>query len=90
MLYGRGGADDGYSIFAICTALKILQEQQLPHQRCVFVMESAEESGSFDMNFYLDLLKDRIGNHVQVVSIVDSGCGNYDSLWLTSSLRGLI
>jgi len=23
-LYGRGGADDGYSIFAVCTAIKML------------------------------------------------------------------
>lgn len=24
MLYGRGGADDGYSIFAVCTAIKMV------------------------------------------------------------------
>ncbi len=51
-------------------------------------MESCEESGSIDMPFYLDLLKDRIGDHVEMISIVDSGCGNYDTFWITSSLRG--
>jgi len=51
-------------------------------------MECTEESGSFDMPFWLDNLKERIGNNVEVISIVDSGCGNYDTLWVTSSLRG--
>lgn len=51
-------------------------------------MESAEESGSIDMNYYLDILKDRIGNHVKIIFVVDSGAGNYDTLWITSSLRG--
>ena len=35
-------------------------------------MESSEESGSPDMPFYLNKLKDRIGNNVKVVFIVDS------------------
>jgi acetylornithine deacetylase/succinyl-diaminopimelate desuccinylase-like protein len=77
-LYGRGGADDGYSIFAIVTAIKMIQQQKLPHSRIVFLMESQEESGSDDILSYMSLLKDRIGNHVKVIGIIDSGCGNYD------------
>ena len=51
-------------------------------------MESDEESGSNDMDYYLDNLKERIGSNIKVIWIVDSGAGNYETLWLTSSLRG--
>lgn len=51
-------------------------------------MESDEESGSHDMNYYLDFLKEKIGNNVKTVWILDSGAGDYESLWVTSSLRG--
>jgi len=87
-LYGRGGADDGYSIFSLCTALKLIQDQNLPHQRCVFIMESCEESGSVDMKYWLETLKEKIGNNVKLITILDSGCGDYDSLWINTSLRG--
>ena len=73
-LYGRGGADDGYCIFAFCIALKILQDQGLPHPRCVFLMESDEESGSEDMDYYLEMLSDKIGKQVKTIWILDSGC----------------
>jgi acetylornithine deacetylase/succinyl-diaminopimelate desuccinylase-like protein len=41
-LYGRGGADDGYSAFAAVTAIKALQLQGVPHARCVVVIEDDE------------------------------------------------
>jgi acetylornithine deacetylase/succinyl-diaminopimelate desuccinylase-like protein len=88
-LYGRGGADDGYSTFASLTALQALQEQGARHARCVVVIEGCEESGSFDLPYYLEALADRIGNPSLIVCL-DSGCGNYDQLWGTTSLRGLI
>jgi len=88
-LYGRGSADDGYAAFASLTAIKSLQEQQLPHARCVILIEACEESGSFDLPFYIDALKDRIGNPSLVICL-DSGCGNYNQLWTTTSLRGLV
>ncbi len=88
-LYGRGGADDGYAAFASLTALRILQEQGLPHARCIVLIEGCEESGSFDLPAYLDLLAGRIGTPSLVVCL-DSGCGNYDQLWGTTSLRGLV
>eukprot|EP01094_Clydonella_sp_ATCC50884_P022744 TRINITY_DN5295_c0_g1_i2.p1 TRINITY_DN5295_c0_g1~~TRINITY_DN5295_c0_g1_i2.p1 ORF type:complete len:472 (-),score=170.01 TRINITY_DN5295_c0_g1_i2:249-1664(-) len=87
-LYGRGGADDGYAIFAALTAIRALQLQGRKHARCVVVIEACEESGSFDLPFYIDHLAERIGVPSLVVCL-DSGCGNYDQLWLTSSLRGV-
>ncbi len=87
-LYGRGGADDGYALFASLTAIKALQEQQIPHARCVILIEACEESGSFDLPYYVDALKERI-SQPNLVICLDSGCGNYDQLWLTTSLRGL-
>jgi len=87
-LYGRGSADDGYAIYASITALLALQDQNLPRARCVILIEACEESGSYDLPFYIDHLADRLGQPSLVVCL-DSGCGNYDQLWLTTSLRGI-
>ena len=87
-LYGRGGADDGYAIFGSLTAVLALQEQKLPHARCVILIEACEESGSYDLPAYVDHLADRIGKPSLVVCL-DSGCGNYEQLLCTTSLRGL-
>jgi len=88
-LYGRGGADDGYAIFASLLAIAALKEQNIPHGRCVIIIEACEESGSPDLPFYMDMLSDRIGEPDLVICL-DSGCGNYEQLWCTTSLRGLI
>ncbi len=88
-LYGRGGADDGYAAFASLTAIKALQEQGIPHGRCVILIEACEESGSYDLPYYIEALADRIGQP-ELVICLDSGCGNYDQLWMTTSLRGLV
>ena len=87
-LYGRGGADDGYAIFGSLAAILALQEQKLPHARCVVLIEACEESGSYDLPAYVDHLAERIGKPSLVVCL-DSGCANYDQLWCTTSLRGL-
>ncbi|MBA2079194.1 M20 family metallopeptidase [Rhodanobacter sp. PCA2] len=87
-LYGRGGADDGYAIFGSLAALLALREQGVPHARCVILIEACEESGSYDLPHYVDHLAARIGSPSLVVCL-DSGCGNYDQLWLTTSLRGM-
>jgi acetylornithine deacetylase/succinyl-diaminopimelate desuccinylase-like protein len=87
-LYGRGGADDGYSMFGAITALQALQEQGVAHARAVILIEACEESGSYDLPFYVQHLAGRIGQPSLVVCL-DSGCGNYDQLWLTTSLRGM-
>eukprot|EP01102_Stenamoeba_stenopodia_P004123 TRINITY_DN1430_c0_g1_i1.p1 TRINITY_DN1430_c0_g1~~TRINITY_DN1430_c0_g1_i1.p1 ORF type:complete len:479 (-),score=129.05 TRINITY_DN1430_c0_g1_i1:74-1510(-) len=87
-LYGRGGADDGYALFAAITAIKNLKDQGIPHGRAVIIIEASEESGSPDLMPYVHHLKDRIGVPDLIVCL-DSGCGNYDQFWLTTSLRGL-
>jgi acetylornithine deacetylase/succinyl-diaminopimelate desuccinylase-like protein len=88
-LYGRGGADDGYSIFASLTAINALRRDNLPHARCVVLIEACEESGSYDLPAYIDHLAPRIGQ-LSLVVCLDSGCANYDQLWSTTSLRGNI
>jgi acetylornithine deacetylase/succinyl-diaminopimelate desuccinylase-like protein len=87
-LYGRGGADDGYAVFASLAAILALQAQGVPHARCVGLIECCEESGSYDLPAYLEHLAPRLGK-VDLVVGLDSGCGNYEQLWMTTSLRGL-
>lgn len=86
-LYGRGGADDGYATFGSLTAIRALQEQGIPHAHCIVIIEGCEESGSFDLPYYIDMLEDRIGSPSLVICL-DAECGNYDQLWCTTSLRG--
>jgi acetylornithine deacetylase/succinyl-diaminopimelate desuccinylase-like protein len=88
-LYGRGGADDGYAVFCAFAVLKHMREQHQPHARIVILIECCEESGSYDLPAYLDALAPRIGAPDLVVGL-DSGCGNYEQLWGTASLRGLL
>jgi len=88
-LYGRGGADDGYAVFGCIAAIKALQKQNLPHPRLVVIIECSEESGSPDLPYYIDEYAARIGSPDLVVCL-DSGCGDYDRLWNTTSLRGVV
>ncbi|MEO8012057.1 MAG: M20 family metallopeptidase [Dokdonella sp.] len=87
-LYGRGGADDGYAIFGSLAAILALQAQNIAHSRCVVMIEACEESGSYDLPYYVDHLAARIGKPSLIVCL-DSGCGNYEQMWLTTSLRGM-
>jgi len=87
-LYGRGGADDGYAVYASIAAVQALKAQGQPHPRIVGLIESCEESGSYDLLPYVDALRPRLGD-VGLVICLDSGAGNYDQLWLTTSLRGM-
>jgi acetylornithine deacetylase/succinyl-diaminopimelate desuccinylase-like protein len=86
-LYGRGGADDGYAAFSSLTAIAALQAAGVPHARCVVIIEGCEESGSYDLPYYIDHLAKRIGEPTLVVCL-DAECGNYTQLWCTTSLRG--
>ncbi len=88
-LYGRGGADDGYAIFASLTALNAVRREGFAHARCVILIEACEESGSYDLPAYIDHLAARIGE-LSLVVCLDSGCANYDQLWSTTSLRGIV
>lgn len=86
-LYGRGAADDGYSAYSSLIAIKALEEQGLPFPRCVLIIEACEESGSYDLPYYIELLKERIAKPKLIICL-DSGAGNYEQLWMTTSLRG--
>ncbi|HYZ98845.1 MAG TPA: M20/M25/M40 family metallo-hydrolase [Acidimicrobiales bacterium] len=88
-LYGRGGADDGYATFAAITALEAVRAAGGAHRRCVVLIEASEESGSPDLPAHLEALGDRLGQPSLVVAL-DSWCGDYDRLWITTSLRGLV
>lgn len=88
-LYGRGGADDGYAAFASLTAIEAVHAAGLQHARCVVLIEASEESGSIDLPAYVDALSDRIGTPSLVVCL-DSGCIDYDRMWVTTSLRGMV
>ena len=89
LLYGRGGADDGYAIYAAVTAIKALDLQGIARPRCVGLIETCEESGSPDLPVYVDALRERLGR-IGLVVCLDSGAGNYDQLWLTTNLRGMV
>ena len=88
-LYGRGAADDGYAIYSALTAIAALDTTGVPRPRCVGLIETCEESGSFDLPAYLEHLAPRLGQ-VGVLIGLDSGCGDYDRLWVTTSLRGMV
>ena len=87
-LYGRGGADDGYAVFASLTAIETAQKEGRPHARCVVLIEASEESGSIDLPEWLDNLSGRLGDPSLVICL-DSGCLDYERMWVTTSLRGL-
>jgi acetylornithine deacetylase/succinyl-diaminopimelate desuccinylase-like protein len=88
-LYGRGGADDGYAAFASLTAIEAVQAAGGSHCRCLVLIEASEESGSPDLPAHLQELADRLGSPTLVLCL-DSGCLDYERLWVTTSLRGLL
>ena len=87
-LYGRGGADDGYALFASLTAIRGLRRAGGSHGRIVLLIEAGEESGSPDLAAHIEVLEAELGD-VGLVVCLDSGCATYDRLWTTTSLRGL-
>jgi acetylornithine deacetylase/succinyl-diaminopimelate desuccinylase-like protein len=88
-LYGRGSADDGYAVFTAVTAIKALQTHNIPHGRCVILIETCEESGSFDLEYYIEKYKQNI-TIPKLIICLDSSCGDYKRLWITTSLRGSV
>ena len=88
-LYGRGSVDDGYGGYLCATSVRLLQEAEAPHPRCTMIIETCEESGSFDLPPYLDALTEQLGNPDMVV-VLDSGGPDYDHIWMTEALRGLV
>lgn len=88
-LYGRGGADDGYAIYSAICVLKLLLAQDLPLPTVSVIIECSEESGSPDLPYYMESLAEDIGQPDLIICL-DSTCGNYDQLWITTSLRGMV
>jgi len=88
-LYGRGSVDDGYGGYLCATSVRLLQEAGAPHPRCTMIIETCEESGSFDLPPYLEALNEQLGNPDMVV-VLDSGGPDYDHVWMTEALRGLV
>ncbi|KAJ9455791.1 Cys-Gly metallodipeptidase DUG1 [Diplonema papillatum] len=87
-LYGRGGADDGYAVFAAITSVRALQKAGLPHGKIVVAIEACEESGSFDLPHWIEKSRGIIGD-VDLVVCLDSGTLDYDTMYITTSLRGV-
>ena len=88
-LFARGVSDDGYAIFSALSAIEAMEANGIAHARCVVLIEASEESGSPDLEAYLDALADHLGA-VELLICLDSGALTYDRLWVTTSLRGLI
>ncbi|MDP1795174.1 MAG: M20/M25/M40 family metallo-hydrolase [Acidimicrobiales bacterium] len=88
-LYGRGGADDGYAAFAARTAIEAVRNRDRDHARCVILIEASEESGSPDLPAYIEALDEFLGD-VELVVCLDSSCADYERLWTSTSLRGLV
>jgi acetylornithine deacetylase/succinyl-diaminopimelate desuccinylase-like protein len=88
-LYGRGAVDDGYSGYAATTALEAVRAAGGEHARAILLLETGEESGSPDLPAYLEHLADRLGE-VSLVVCLDAGGGDYERMWLTASLRGIV
>lgn len=88
-LYGRGGADDGYALYAALAALKAVAREGKPRARVVLLVEFSEESGSPDLPAYMEQFAEVLGRPDLVICL-DSGAGNYDQLWSTTSLRGMV
>ena len=88
-LYGRGSVDDGYGGYLCATSIRLLQEAGAPHPRCTLIIETCEESGSFDLPPYLEALSGQLGDPDMVV-VMDSGGPDYEHVWMTEALRGLV
>jgi acetylornithine deacetylase/succinyl-diaminopimelate desuccinylase-like protein len=88
-MYGRGGADDGYAMFASLAAIEAVRTSGAAHRRLVVLIEASEESGSPDRPAYIDHLAPRLGD-IDFVVCLDSGCADYENLWVTTSLRGVV
>jgi acetylornithine deacetylase/succinyl-diaminopimelate desuccinylase-like protein len=88
-LYGRGAGDDGYAAFAALTAIRAVRDDGGRHARCIVLIEASEESGSPDLPAHIEALAPTLGE-IDLVVCLDSGCSDYERLWVTTSLRGLV
>ncbi len=87
-LYGRGGADDGYSIIAALIAVRAVREAGGDHARIIVMIEASEESSSVHLAEHMERLLPRFAGADLVIAL-DSFCESYDRLWTTTSTRGV-
>ena len=87
-LYGRGSSDDCYVPFACLLAIKNALDQGATLPRIVICLETEEESGSHDLVYLLEKNQHLIKTP-DICICMDSGCLDYNSVWLTSTLRGV-
>jgi acetylornithine deacetylase/succinyl-diaminopimelate desuccinylase-like protein len=57
--------------------------------RIALILETEEESGSPNLVSLLKIASESIGDP-DIMFCMDSGAFDYDSLWITSSLRGIV
>ena len=88
-LYGRGSADDGYALFSILTAIKTCQDYDCPMPRICCIFEGAEESTETHLIYYFNKLMPILGDNITAFIPLDSGCSDYNHLWMTNTLRGV-
>ncbi|MGN1208685.1 MAG: M20/M25/M40 family metallo-hydrolase, partial [Duodenibacillus sp.] len=88
-LYGRGCADDGYAFYSAVTALKALDAAGIGRGRATGLIETDEESGSADIEYWLHRIADKV-NNCRLAVVLDSTAGDYARLWATMSFRGCI
>jgi len=78
-LFARGVGDDGYSTYAALLAIEAMEANDIPHSRCVVLIEASEESGSPDLEAYLDYLKDHLARSTDDLSglraLTTTDCG---------------
>ena len=87
-LYGRGAADDGYANFSILTAIKTCQEFNCPLPRICCLFDGAEESSVIHIKYYFNKLLPVLGKNIIAFIPLDTGCSDYNRLWIRNSLRG--
>jgi len=88
-VYGRGTNDDGYNSFLVITALRYLEEHNLPHPKITILLETGEESSDEEITRYLHDLHDSIGD-VDLICILDAESQDYETVWMCKSLRGVV
>ena len=88
-MYGRGVSDDGYAPFSCMLAIKAAHDQGVPVPRVCLVLETEEESGSPNLIKLLQVAEPIIGKP-DICFCMDSGALDYEQLWITSSLRGIV
>ena len=89
-IYGRGAVDDGYAPFSILTAIKTCQDFNYPLPRICVLIEGAEESTDSHLEYYFNKLISILGKNIIAFIPLDSFCSDYEHLWITNSLRGII